>query len=248
MKADTTHPSPLYVETARSIEASILRGDWLPGQKLPPLADMATRFGVSRTVIREACSMLVGSGLLELRHGDGTYVRQFPEEVFSRPVHAALLLASSDARSLIETGLWLEQGIASVAAVRRTESQLAGLASALYAMTDGETDLATLLYGEYEFHMGMAAATANQIAENLLRILYHPLSGVLRVIGLDGALREEVVSLHRALYDSIACMDAVSAQRQVALYRQLLQERAYLLKNFKLGSDSLGQQPGTAGG
>jgi len=115
-------------------------------------------------------------------------------------------------------------------------------------MTDGETDLATLLYGEYEFHMGMAAATANQIAENLLRILYHPLSGVLRVIGLDGALREEVVSLHRALYDSIACMDAVSAQRQVALYRQLLQERAYLLKNFKLGSDSLGQQPGTAGG
>ena len=211
-----------------------MRGEWTPGQRLPPLSELAAHFRISRTVIRESCSMLVGSGLLELRHGDGTYVREFNEEAIRRPLHAAVLMASSDARALLETGLWLERGTAEAAAGKRTDADLANLAAALFALEEGGGGLDAFLRGEEQFHIALADASGNQAAANLLRVLYQPLAGVLRWLAQDEALLRLAVPLHRALYDSVAKMDAAAAERQLSLYRTLLLDRVSALRRAPL--------------
>ncbi len=216
---------PLYLDVARRIEALIVRGEWKPGERLPPLADLAAHFRVSRAVIRESCSMLVGKGLLELRHGDGTYVKPFSEDAFLRPVHAAVLMSSSDARSLLEVGMWLEQGIAGAAAKRRSKEHCQALAEALFTMETGVGEPALVLKGEGDFHLTMADAAGNPMAANILRILYHPLSGVLRWLGDEEKIQRAVVALHQSLHDSVVQMDAEAAQRHMAMYRTLLRER-----------------------
>ena len=216
---------PLYLDVADRIESLIVRGEWRLGERLPPLAALAAHFGVSRAVLRESCSMLVGKGLLELRHGDGTYVKPFAEDAFLRPVHAAVLMGSSDARALLEVGMWLEKGIASAAARRRSDEHCRALSEALFTMETGVGDLSLILKGEGDFHLTLADAAGNPTAANIVRILYHPLSGVLRWLGAEEKVQREVVALHRALHDSVVQMDEDAAERHLAMYRTLLRER-----------------------
>ncbi len=222
----------LYREVAEQLEAAIMRGKWTSGQKLPPLSHLATRFGVSKAVIREACSMMVGAGLLELRHGDGTYVKMLTLDTVLRPIHAALLLGQSDLRALLEMGLWLEQGIAAATAVRRSDHDCAYLAESLFYMESGRGNMELVVEGERMFHMGMVDASGNAMASNVLRILYHPLSSVLLLLGKDTQLQDVMIETHRALYGSILNMDSQAAARQIEMYRRTLQDRAAQLRDI----------------
>ncbi|PWI58112.1 FadR/GntR family transcriptional regulator [Sulfoacidibacillus thermotolerans] len=224
----------LYREVAEQLEAAIMRGEWTSGQKLPPLSHLATRFGVSKAVIREACSLMVGAGVLELRHGDGTYVKMLTLDTVLRPVHAALLLGQSDLRALLEVGLWLEQGIAASAAQRRSENDCSYLAEALFYMESGRGNPELVVEGERMFHMGMVDASGNAMASNLLRILYHPLSSVLLLLGKEIQLHDLMIGMHRALYGSILNMDAEAAARQIELYRRTLQDRVAQLRQVPI--------------
>lgn len=216
----------LYVAVAAQIEDRIIRGEWVASQRIPALTELAVFFGVSRAVVREACSLLVGSGLLELRHGDGTYVRTIALDTFTRPVHAALLLGASQVGSLFEVGSWLESGIAQVAATRRTDEHCARLAEALFVMETGTLDEDGLLVAEQSFHLLLAEASGNEVAANLLRVLYHPLTSILRLLVSDGDTRNWIVAMHRTMYDSVVQMDGGAAQRVMGMYRSSLQDRA----------------------
>ncbi len=221
----------LYLDVASQIESRIMSGQWLPGQKLPSLNDLASSFGVSRAVIREACSLLVGSGLLELRHGDGTYVRLITVDMFTRPVHAALLLGASHVQPLLEVGSWLESGIASVAALRRTDSDCDHLAQWLFDMEIGIGSTNDVLVAEQGFHLLLADISGNEMAGNLLRILYQPLYSILKLLIEESDVQTWLVSIHRSLYDSVQSMEPHSAERQMALYRRTLQDRARKLND-----------------
>lgn len=67
---------PLNIQVAARLRAEILTGHRLPGEKLPNELDLSGRYAVSRATIREAIGMLVFAGLVERRHGSGTYVTQ----------------------------------------------------------------------------------------------------------------------------------------------------------------------------
>lgn len=234
MDKSTDHSRVLYQEVAAQIEQTIMRGKWAPGQKLPALAELAAHFQVSRAVIREACSVLVGAGLVELRHGDGTYVRSFSLDHFLRPMHAALLLGQADVRSLLEVGTWLERGMVQTAAAKRSDEHCAVLLDALFAMEIARGDVDAMLEAERSFHFAIAAATDNEMGANLMRILYQPLTGVLRHMLLQNDCEEQWLSVHRALYGSIAQMDADAAARQMTLYRDAQMESIRKLREFPL--------------
>lgn len=220
----------LYLEVASSMEAAIQSGEWTSGQRLPSLAELATYFSVSRTVVREACGVLVGAGLLELRHGDGTYVRELPLDAVIRPMHAALLLNPADLRDLLEVDAWIEQGIAVAAAARRREEQCRAMAQALLEMESALGQAEAVWEAERRFHGLLAEASGNRTAENLLRVMYHPLSSLLVYVGEDAGFQAEAVSLHRGLLDSVIRMDGDAAARHASLYRGAIRERALALR------------------
>jgi len=71
---DRSNPTPLYRQLRRSLREAIVQDDLAPDESLPAERDIAIDFGVSRITVRKAIDGLVEEGLLDRRHGAGTFV------------------------------------------------------------------------------------------------------------------------------------------------------------------------------
>lgn len=87
--AMTLRRQTLAEQMADAITERILAGDWRSGDAIPTEPELATQFGVSRAVVRDATRMLVARGLVEAQHGRGVFITGSPIAAFSD----ALLLA-----------------------------------------------------------------------------------------------------------------------------------------------------------
>lgn len=140
-----------------SLTQRILLGMFKPGDKLPSENTIVRDHGVSRTVVREALSKLQASGLVETRHGIGTFV-------IERSSQSGLHVGAENAgsvRDLLELRIGLEGQAAALAALRRSEAQLVQMRNAL----DDYQDLAaagdSCIEPDRRFHMLIAEATGN---------------------------------------------------------------------------------------
>lgn len=168
----------IYKTIADEIERMIVDGVLQPGDKLPSLIDLAERFGVSRATVREAFSSLQGKGLIELRHGTGTFVAQpeLEKRLFA-PLHAALLIGRNDLVSLHEVRTILEVGASRWAAANRTGDAYEEIAAALMEFEWSATD-ADLARADLRFHQAIANATGNTVIRNLMTTLTESLYDV----------------------------------------------------------------------
>ncbi|HRI18970.1 MAG TPA: GntR family transcriptional regulator, partial [Burkholderiaceae bacterium] len=116
-------PRTLALELVESLGDRIRDGRIAPGDKLPTEAAIMGEFGVSRTVVREALSKLQASGLVETRHGIGTFVVGFGDGAPFRiaPEQMATL---RDVIAVLELRIGIETEAAALAARRRTEGNL----------------------------------------------------------------------------------------------------------------------------
>jgi GntR family transcriptional repressor for pyruvate dehydrogenase complex len=94
----------LFEQVASQLEGLILTGKIEVGAKLPPEGVLASQFGVSRPVVREALAQLRERGLTETVNGSGTYVRRPDSEgltdVLLRHLHFGSLAAPQAIQSL----------------------------------------------------------------------------------------------------------------------------------------------------
>ena len=102
-------------------------GQLKPGEKLPSESTIVLEHGVSRTVVREALSKLQASGLVETRHGIGTFVL----EQHTQPGLRLHVDTVASVRNMLELRLGLEVQAVALAALRRSEAQLAHMRQAL---------------------------------------------------------------------------------------------------------------------
>lgn len=143
-----------------TLQELIRKQEYPPKSRLPAETEMASRFGVSRTVIREAVSRLKSEGLVESRQGSGLFVRENNLDAPFRidPVVADTIGA---ALQIVELRRGLEAEIAALAAERRTDEQardiqkkLEAIAVAVAAGKDG-------VDADMEFHRSIARAAGN---------------------------------------------------------------------------------------
>ncbi|MFI6286460.1 GntR family transcriptional regulator [Streptomyces sp. NPDC051018] len=73
--AGIERPGPLYQQVADAIRRGIASGDYPPGSPLPSEAQLIERYEVSRPTVRNAISALRSEGLIEVRHGKGSFVK-----------------------------------------------------------------------------------------------------------------------------------------------------------------------------
>src|SRR3977135_2953685 len=100
----------IYQESARQVKSMIAEGRLKGGDRLPPERELADKFVVSRPSVREALRALESLGLVEIRPGEGTFVREVSVESLIEPL--ALVMASQreaigelfEARQMIEPG------------------------------------------------------------------------------------------------------------------------------------------------
>jgi DNA-binding transcriptional regulator YhcF (GntR family) len=107
-------PRGLVGEIVESLASSIREGRLQPGEKLPTEAEIMARFDVSRTVVRESLSKLQASGLVETRHGIGTFVLQ-PQDAGNFKITAGDFATVADVISVLELRISLETEAAGLA-------------------------------------------------------------------------------------------------------------------------------------
>jgi GntR family transcriptional repressor for pyruvate dehydrogenase complex len=155
-----TRREPLATEIARHILDYLLAGHIEPGKRIPSERHLAETLRVGRSVVREALRSLTLLGLIEVRPGDGTYLRRAESELLPQAVEWGLLLGERRVVDLIEARHHLEVLVAGLAAERRTDEDLAMLRSYLEQMAEA-SDTHTFVTADLAFHMRVAEAAAN---------------------------------------------------------------------------------------
>lgn len=153
---------PLTEQAAAAILAGIQSGEWPLGHKLPGETTLASVLGVGRSTIREAIRELAGRGVLESRQGSGVFVTALePREDWDVVLRRAGIVTVIEARIAIETEA------ASLAAGRRTRSDIAAMRRCLDARAEHSTDLEALVDADAAFHRTIVLAAHNDLLTEL---------------------------------------------------------------------------------
>jgi GntR family transcriptional regulator, transcriptional repressor for pyruvate dehydrogenase complex len=127
-------PKKIYEQVAEAIHDMIRSGKLKPGDKLESVQQLAANFRVGRSTIREALTSLKAMGLLEIRQGEGTYIKQFETEQIAYLVSTAILMNKEDIAHLLEVRKIIEIWTAYSAAQKRTDRDLLAMENALEEM------------------------------------------------------------------------------------------------------------------
>jgi GntR family transcriptional regulator, transcriptional repressor for pyruvate dehydrogenase complex len=207
----------LTEQVIQHLQQRIRQGEWAVGTKLPPETELMTLIGVGRSTIREAVRVLAHSGLLEVRQGDGTYVRALTTGVESlelRLQRAAIL-------EVYEVRRILELEIARLAALRRDEQDLARMQELLQRRRVARTagDAGAFLDADIALHLAVATASKNTV----LADLYQTFTTQLR-LALDNLIADPEIRLgnqamlHEQLVEAIIAQDPERAACWTAEY------------------------------
>ena len=207
----------LTFELVDQLSSEIQNGTLSSGQKLPTEAAIMERFGVSRTVVREAISKLQAAGLVETRHGIGTFVLPQTESPSFR-IHPGQLSTLHDVIALLELRISIETEAAALAAVRRTDSHLRVMQDAMNAFSSAIEEGRDAVVADFQFHHEIARATQNShFADmmNSLGVQSIPRARLDNTPAVDAtrlAYLRRVHQEHENILSAIAAQDAESAR------------------------------------
>lgn len=235
-------PRGLVGEIVDSLAAGIRSGQMSAGDKLPTEAEIMARFDVSRTVVRESLSMLQARGLVETRHGVGTFVLQPAAGNFK--IAAEDFETVADVISVLELRISLETEAAGLAAQRRTSDNLHALEAALHAFEASIRIDSDAVPPDFQFHMEVARSTGNRHFTDLMTYLgtmiipRTRLSTALRAP--EGRLNylQRVHGEHESIYQAIRNRDAEGARAAMRTHLSNSRER------LRRGGPPSAPQPG----
>jgi DNA-binding FadR family transcriptional regulator len=138
------------------------------GQRLPTEPELMAELGVSRTVVREAMSRLQASGLVETRHGVGTFVLD-PPQSFS--LDTGTVITIRDAIAMLEMRISLETEAAALAAMRRKDEHLIEMEKAITRFRQEVEKGHDGTDADFQFHVQIALATDNRYFIKVFRNL-----------------------------------------------------------------------------
>ncbi len=205
----------LSEQLADALVASIRDGQLKPGQRLPTEAALVQRFGVSRTVVREALSRLKTMGLLASRQGSGAFIREHsgPELerlVFTPDGSVAAVL------QMVEVRRALEAESAGLAAARRTPKALKQIKAALQGISKAVAAGGDGVAEDVAFHAAIAQAAGNPFLLATLSYLNRFLLDATRVTRANEAMRDDLAQQvrneHAAVVAAIEAGDVEAAR------------------------------------
>lgn len=196
------------------IVAEVLSGEMKPGDALPSERRLAEVLGVSRPAVREALKRLTSTGLVEIRQGDTTTVRDFRRhaglDLLPRLLFRAGELDVAVVRSILETRLHNGPKVAELAATRRGPDLAALLDTAIDDLS-AETDAVQRQRHALTFwdHLVDGAdSIAFRLMYNTLRATYEPALPALAVMMAAEVGRPEA---YRAIAEAVRAGDADAA-------------------------------------
>ena len=152
----------IYEEIVRQVKLMIAEGRLKSGDQLPPERDLAEKFVVSRTSVREALRALESLGLVEIRPGEGTFVREVSVEALIEPLALVMLSQREAVAELFEARRLLEPAIAALAARRATPDEIQEMDRILEEQAKEVATGKTGLAQDAAFHAAIGTASHNR--------------------------------------------------------------------------------------
>jgi len=216
--------SRLYEQIVQQIEESILKGTLKPGDQLPAERELAQRFGVSRTAVREAVKALREKGLVEAYSGRGTFITNGTSQAIRQSLDLMMKIGQQDGLiHLAELRAILEPEIAALAATRVEEQHIAAMREAFSVMDRAREDPVAYIEADLDFHLALAEAAANPLILSLIDSIVGLLREQrIRIFYVEGG-PERGQYHHKRILDAIEQHDA--GKSRAAMQAHLLQVR-----------------------
>lgn len=208
---------PLYEQVGERLREFIDTSGMQPGDKLSNVRDLATELQVGRSSIREAITALRAQGIVEIRHGDGIYLLQRPEDVISS-LAAELVETHVDHPYIWETRQALEAQCARLAAVHADADDLDELDVALEQMRNEIAAGLPGLDGDRRFHLGVATAAHNPLLLKLLKGLRLALDRTSETSLTRPGQPARSLEDHQGIVDAIRAREATDAANRMLLH------------------------------
>ncbi len=222
----------LAEEVVEALQAPIRDGLVQPGTKLPSEGQVMAQLGVSRTVVREALSRLQATGLVETRHGIGSFVVSRGDEAAFR-IGPKDLDTLRDVIAMLELRIGVETEAAGLAAQRRTPANLAAMREALNEIDAAVQAGRDAVAADFRFHREIANATQNAHFSNLLETLGQRIIPRSRLEPKAQRTLDEahiaylrlVNAEHESIFDAIARKDGDAARAAMRTHLSNSRER-----------------------
>jgi len=223
-------PKKVSSQIADQIRASILAGEFTPGDRLPPERELAESFGVSRPSVREALNMLGASGLVSSYQGGGTVVLSLVETAAGNPLTELIRSQQERALDVIEVRKGMESWTAFFAAqralpedIRRLEEIVAGMGRNLEGALPSE-DL------DANFHIVIARATHNIVWLHLMQTIFDAMKefqqSVWRAVYLTATDHQLLFRHHTAIFEAIRQRNANGARQAMLDHLTFAEQRS----------------------
>jgi GntR family transcriptional repressor for pyruvate dehydrogenase complex len=163
-----TNAAPQVYETVvDAIQQQIADGRWLPGQRLPSITQLASDLGVSTGSVREAARVLATRGVLRIEHGRGTFVAAAGNVSLDIYEHFEHVDATSTIE-LFEARRLLEPELASLAAERGSDEEVARISLLAAQMEAASLTGEDFFEPDIQFHQQIAAAARNTVLASIM--------------------------------------------------------------------------------
>jgi len=195
------------------VKSLIAAGRLRPGDKLPPEREFAATLGVSRTALREAIRSLSLMGLINVRHGEGTFVSALVAGSFMKPLSPMLSMSSADLLELIEARRIIESKAVGLCALRASADEVSSIRLLADEMASNTADLEQFNQLDLDFHMALASGSHNSVLAAILETvrdaMYEQVQNVQRLPGAAGRASD----FHLQIASAVAEGDDVRAEQ-----------------------------------
>jgi DNA-binding FadR family transcriptional regulator len=227
----------LHEGVVRQIARQITDGSLEPGTVLPAEPELARRFGVSRTVVREAVRTLSSQGLIAVRHGSGMWVQPPDRWRYLDPLVLFEVIRSGREDELLDELLEVRRIIegegAALASERRTDEDLNSLRYVLDRLAETGEDLETYTRLDGEFHDQILVVARNRLLREALKPVVAVLDAGRAITIRQPGAAEGSVRGHEEIYASIERGDPKAARE--AMHRHILQFELDMRAALKVG-------------
>lgn len=197
-------------EIARQLLGQLLGGQLTPGTRLPSERQLAQTLGVGRSAIREALKALDVLGIIEVRQGDGTYLKQDSSDLLPQAIEWGLMLGQPRTRDLIEARRHIEETIARLAGLRADDALTERLRADMAAMRAAPTTQ-EFVEADIAFHLTLAEAAGNSVLADVLSSIRALLRVWIRRAIDEAGTTDTTCTEHQRILDAVVAHDPDAA-------------------------------------
>jgi DNA-binding FadR family transcriptional regulator len=202
----------IVFRVAQSLLDHLTSGAVAPGTRLPSERQLAETLNVGRSAVREALAALDLLGIVSIRPGSGTYMRDSTSEILPKAINWGLMLGQPRVHDLVEVRQFLEVSSAQLAAERADDADIERLSERLETMREATKDPARFAEADVGFHLEVARTAKNSVLSDVLNSVRALLSVWIQRTSVDQTGTELSLTEHEAIFAAIRSRDGAAAR------------------------------------